>query len=145
MKSYCKKGRIIKAAPHSEGYKTASLYNKGEYKTVYIHRLVAEAFIRKPTKLQEVNHINANRSDNRVENLEWVTAKQNTQHAIKIGNNKNRGETANSARLKETEALAIIALINLGVPRMEIVKKFNTTYDTVRAIHRGTSWIYLPR
>lgn len=65
---------------------------KGLYKTVpingktrYIHRLVAEAFIPNPNNLPVVNHINGNKYDNNVENLEWVTYSDNTQHALEAG------------------------------------------------------------
>ena len=53
--------------------------------TVMIHRMVAKAFIPNPDGLPQVNHKNFNKSDNRVENLEWCTAQYNTQHAHKGG------------------------------------------------------------
>lgn len=51
----------------------------------YIHRLVAEAFLQNPENKRYVNHINCVRSDNEVENLEWVTAKENTDYTMNVG------------------------------------------------------------
>lgn len=53
-------------------------------KDLYIHRLVALYFIPNPLNKKYVNHKNCNRSDNRVENLEWVTAKENTEYTFKM-------------------------------------------------------------
>ena len=57
-------------------------------KRFYIHRLVAMSFISNPNKYPQINHKNGNKKDNRVENLEWCTQKQNNQHAWKTGLNK---------------------------------------------------------
>lgn len=67
------------------GYQQLSLKSKSIHKTVYVHTLVAKAFIPNPLNKKEVNHIDGNKLNNCVTNLEWVTPKENTQHAIKTG------------------------------------------------------------
>ena len=73
--------RILKQADNGHGYLRI---NRGG-KTYYIHRLVAEAFISNPENKSQVNHIDGNKYNNNLENLEWVTPKENSDHAWRIG------------------------------------------------------------
>jgi len=78
---------------HSGGYLRLKLRNKGNDKDVYIHRLVAEAFIAH-RKDQVVNHIDGDKQNNHVSNLEWVTQRENVSHGDKVENKtgvRNRG------------------------------------------------------
>ena len=77
--------KILKPAVDKKGYLRTCL---GSCNTVKLHRLVAIAFIPNPLNLPEVNHIDGNKLNNSVENLEWVTHKQNTDHALLIGKYK---------------------------------------------------------
>lgn len=57
----------------------------GKRKDLYIHRLVAEYFIPNPYNKKQINHKNCIRTDNRVENLEWCTSKENNEYTLKLG------------------------------------------------------------
>lgn len=70
------------------GYMTVHLRNKGVERRAMVHRLVAEAFISNPDELRDVNHKNGDKSDNRVENLEWASHSDNMTHSFReLGKN----------------------------------------------------------
>jgi hypothetical protein len=79
------KGRNIKVRKNNFGYFDTRLYKNGEKKSAFVHRLLAETFIPNPLNLPYVNHRNGIKSDNRIENLEWVSASGNAKHAYDMG------------------------------------------------------------
>lgn len=72
-----------------KGYSSVGLPKNGKYKRLRVNRLVAIAFIENPDGKPYVNHIDGNKQNNCADNLEWVTAKENRQHAIRTGLAKN--------------------------------------------------------
>ena len=65
------------------GYLSVYVKNKdGKYRYCYVHRLVAQAFIPNPENKKEVNHLDGNKLNNCVDNLEWVTREENIRHAF---------------------------------------------------------------
>ena len=83
-----KTGRILK--PYRSGKKGNKYYLKvrlcyhGQQKQAYVHRLVAEVYIPNPNNYETVDHINHDKHDNRVENLRWLTAEENSKDGAKI-------------------------------------------------------------
>ena len=77
------KGKVLKLNQKRNGYLAVDLSKNGKVKTILVHRLVAQAFIlNNDNTKNEVNHKNAIKTDNRAENLEWVTREENKTHAL---------------------------------------------------------------
>lgn len=80
------KGVLLKPTIQNNGYAYVSLYSNKKKFRFLMHRLIAQTFIPNPYNKPQVNHKNGDRTDNRVENLEWCTASENINHATtKLG------------------------------------------------------------
>ena len=81
---YKMKGRVLKTA-NDRGYLYVNLMKSGNGDTRKVHRLVAETFILKVKNKPTVNHKDLDKSNNRVDNLEWLSNNENIQHAKELG------------------------------------------------------------
>lgn len=79
------KERILKCTVDKDGYLKVNLSKNNIQRKIIVHRLVAMAFISNPYNYPQVNHIDGNKQNNEATNLEWVSNKENIQHAYKIG------------------------------------------------------------
>lgn len=82
---YKVKGKIRKISCNGKGYQQIQLSKEGRLEMFLVHRLVAESFINNPDGLPIVNHIDGSKTNNNVNNLEWVSNSENINHAISIG------------------------------------------------------------
>lgn len=73
---------LQKTKKHKRGYVLAHIVENGEKKWKLVHRLVATLFIPNPDQKPQVNHIDGDKTNNNVNNLEWVTNVENRQHAV---------------------------------------------------------------
>lgn len=80
-----KRNKILKPKLTKKGYLEASLYKEGGHKSFALHRLVAEAFIPNPNNYPTINHMDGNKQNNNISNLEWCTYKENIIHAYRTG------------------------------------------------------------
>lgn len=122
------KEHLLKPMHDKNGYCKVSLYKNRKMRMVSIHRLVAEAFIPNLENKPQVNHIDGDKDNNSVYNLEWCTNKENIEHAIKTGLTLNRGKYNYKAKMvvcittnKVYECIKD-AELDTGVPNQNIVK-----------------------
>jgi hypothetical protein len=117
------------------------------YPTVYlsggakkqVHRLVADAFLTHVDGKEHVNHINGKKTDNRPENLEFVTPKENIIHArrvLKIG----IGETHGHAKLTDAQVKEIISS---PLRPFELMGQYGVSHETIRQIKLRHTWRHL--
>lgn len=93
-------GRILKTISVGD-YQGVQLSKKGEIKKKYIHRLVAIAFVENPKNKRVVNHMDGDKKNNAVSNLEWCTPKENNDHAFKTGLRPMYGEKSPAAKFSD--------------------------------------------
>lgn len=118
------------------GYPAVQTKVLGKYKTLYIHRLIAEAFIQKPFDCNEVNHKDGNKTNNAISNLEWTTHSRNLRHACATGLYKGRS-------LAAAEVLDIKRRLSVGERFAAIARDYGVSPKTIASIKSGRSWAWL--
>ena len=110
-KLHSKKGCILKFGLRPDGYQIVNISQYKHRRTWKVHQLVANVFIDNPENFTDINHKNGIKTDNRVDNLEWCTRKQNIQHAFNVIGIKNTttfgANNGSSKKVIDTNSLLI--------------------------------------
>lgn len=136
-------GRILKLTNHNAGYISVTLHMVNKPRTFLLHRLVMAAFVGPCPDGYEVNHRNGSKHDNTLENLEYMTRKENIGHAMATGLMRLAGESNPAAKLT-IEKAATIREIHANTNRgyKSIAAEFGVTWEAIRNIVKGRVWRY---
>lgn len=141
-----KSNKWLKSMNNGTGYLYVALYKNSKSYNKYVHRLVAITFILNPDNKPSINHIDGNKQNNCVNNLEWVTKSENEIHAYKIGlkNSKHcQGFKNYNSKLTENDVLTIHGLYLSGMKQKEISKIYKISKPNISDIINGKTWKHL--
>lgn len=125
--------KIRKIGIDNYGYSFVNFSKGGKQTTAFIHRCIAMAFIPNPDNKKEVNHIDGNKQNNDISNLEWNTPLENNRHAWDTGLKNNFGENHDRCKLSDLQVAEIRQLKkdNPAITLVSIAKKYNLSKNYV--------------
>lgn len=131
--------RKMKLRKGSRGYLVVALRKpRGGYKYALVHRLIATAWISEPPfEAAEVNHKNGDKTDNRIENLEWLSRKENERHAWRVLGKNTRGSRHRLAKLTEEDVAEMRELRAKGWTLERLSERYDIGIShTLRVVNR---------
>lgn len=134
-----KRDIVLKPSISRDGYVRLCLWDRGKSYSKLMHRLVAYEFLE--INLLAINHKNGNKLDNIFSNLEYVTNKENSNHAVKLGLIKS-GEAHHLSKFSKDQIIYIREMFNQGVKRSEISKKLGCSWEHINRIIKKISRKY---
>lgn len=136
--------KILSCEKHKTGYIRIHTSHKGDDYREFVHRLVAKDFLPNPENKPCVNHIDGNKQNNCVSNLEWCTYGENLKHAYKIKLRSADGEKNTQHKLTERDVLEIRSLYERrntkGNNANALAKKYNVSSKVILDIVKRKIW-----
>lgn len=138
-----KRDKVLRPTKDKNGYKRILLCRNGYHKNIAVHRVVALTFLDNPNNLPQVNHIDGNKINNNVSNLEWCSNYNNIHHAINNGLIKVKNENNPNAKLKKKDVIAIREWFASGrYNKSELARAFGVSRTLIRYIIQQKIWRY---
>lgn len=134
-----KTGHALKESKAGRGYPTVALSCDGVVKTFYVHRLVAGHFLLNGLNKKTVNHIDGNKENNHVSNLEWLSYSENNQHAVDSGL-KGSGERHYNSKLIEEMVVELKATYDSDKAYKYYGDIYGVSKATIRDVIVGNTW-----
>lgn len=139
-----KQGKPLKQFVSSKNCCRVHLFRENKGWGKLVHRLVLENFLCVCPSGKQCNHKNGDRTDNTIENLEWVTPQENIRHAIDTGLWDPKGESANGSKLKEGEVWLIKKILQTNILSQEnMAKMFKITQSAISRIKAKKRWKHI--
>ena len=134
-----KPGGILKQSRHSGGYLVVSLRDNRKH---YVHKLVMEAFVGGAAG-RDVNHLDGNKKNNCLDNLEYCDRLHNVRHAITLGLQNNSGENNGMNKFTEEQITEAHRLVTSGASKQEASRASGVSIGVIAQVMRGTHWKHL--
>jgi hypothetical protein len=143
----CKLKKLKPRKDNSHGYLMVWLQIDGKNTGKLIHRLVGEIFLPNPENKPQINHIDGNKLNNHISNLEWCTSSHNNKHAYQIGLKKpidTKGQKNGNSKLTQQQVLEIRELYSSGnYSQKELSKKFQVGTVQIHRIVNNKLWKHI--
>ena len=133
-----KRGKPLTQRPNVDGYPVVCIRHGGKRHCKRVHRLLAQTFIPNPDNLPVVNHLDGNKENYSLSNLEWTTGKENMEHASKVLKVMVGNRTFTEEQIHE-----VCKLMESGKSNKEISTLTGITLDVLTKVRAGTSWKHI--
>jgi hypothetical protein len=137
-----RRGKPLTPVDNGSGYLICKVFINGKWTSKSVHRFVAEAWIDNPDNLPEINHIDCNRTNNSIDNLEWCTHSFNVLYSYITEGRSAAGESNARCKTTESEVRQICEMLVMGVSSAKI-RDEGFDYDLVRAIKSKKNWTHV--
>lgn len=134
------KARMKTATTRRDRRRMVTLSSNRKSRVYLVHRLVAFAFLGSPQGNQQVNHVDGDPANNNLSNIEWVSPKENINHALDTGLIKNYGERQHGSKIKVSDVSQVISMARDGTKQRDIAASFGIHQSQVSRVISGKAW-----